>query len=127
MPPESCHGYLSPKPFRPTCASSASARSLNSPFFFERYSLPERRNDLQRQHHVVADLQPRQQRRILERDADAHRLRAKLAPRDVNIAAGLRDQAADQLQDRRLAAAGRADQRDEIALARSAGSFHPAR
>ena len=79
--------------------------------------LPERRHDLQRQHHVVADRQPRQHRGVLERDADADRLGAELAPRHIDVAARRRDQPADELQDRRLAAAGRADQRDEIALA----------
>ena len=81
--------------------------------------LPERRHDLQRQHHVVADRQPRQQRRILERHADAHRLGADFAARDIDIAAGRLDQPGDELEDRGLAAARRADQRDEIAAVRS--------
>jgi hypothetical protein len=41
MPPESCQGYLSPKPARPTWASSASARSRNSPL---RLALNRERN-----------------------------------------------------------------------------------
>ena len=117
MPPESCQGYLSPKPASPTCASSASTRSRNSVLRLAPILLPERRHDLQRQHHVVADRQPRQQRRVLERHADAHRLGADLAARDIDIAARRCDQPGHQLEDGRLAAAGRADQRDEIALA----------
>ena len=70
--------------------------------------LAERRHDLQRQHDVVADRQPRQQRRVLKGHADANRLRAHLTPCDEDVAARRPDQVADHLQDRRLAAAARA-------------------
>ncbi len=48
---------------------------------------PTRRNDLQRQHYVLTNSQPRQQRRILKRHADANILRADLASRDEDVAA----------------------------------------
>ena len=74
MPPESCHGKRRPKPFRPTCSSSALALSRNT----VRLSFAELRaiglDDLQRQHDVLLDRQPRQHGRVLERHADPQRL-----------------------------------------------------
>ena len=78
--------------------------------------LPKRRHDLQRQHDVVAHRQPRQHGRVLERHADAHRLGADLAAGDIDVAGARVDQPGHELEDGRLAAAGRTDQRDEIAL-----------
>ena len=81
MPPESCQGYLLLKPASPTCASSASISVAEFAFALGAILLTERRHDLQRQHHVVEQREPRQQRRVLERHADAHRLRADLRGR----------------------------------------------
>ena len=76
----------------------------------------KRRHDLQRHHDVVAHRQPRQHGRVLERHADPHRLGADLAAGDVDIAGRRLEQTGHQLEDGGLAAAGRADQRDEVAL-----------
>ena len=76
----------------------------------------ERRNDLERQHDVVEERQPWQQRRILERHPDAHRLGAHLAAGDIDVAGRRADQSGDELEDGRLAAARGPDKRDEIAL-----------
>src|SRR6476659_126809 len=68
--------------------------------------------DLERQHDILADREPRQQRRVLKRQADTPVCRAAFATGDEHVAGGRRNKPADELEDRRLAAARRADQGD---------------
>ena len=74
-------------------------------------------HDLGRQHDVGQHRTPRQEGRTLEHDGD-------VAPRlgdhrivDQHLAGGGRQEAGDEAQKRRLAAAGPADDGDELALA----------
>ena len=89
--------------------------------------LLERRHDLERHHHVVADVQPRQQRRVLERHADPRALGAHLAPRHEHVAFGGVKRAGDEFENGRLAAAGRSDQGYEFAMADAQGGFRQRR
>ena len=61
-------------------------------------------------------LEPRQHSGVLESHADLYRLGGDLAPADDDDAGARREQSADELQNRRLAASRRADQRHELAL-----------
>ena len=109
MPPESCHGRLDSNPTSSTSSSISRTRSLR------RSRLqPEH---LERERDVPGDGAPVVQHRVLEHDAvvvvepcpmrrlpvHEHRPRARL------------DEVADDAQQRRLAAAGGADQGDELA------------
>ena len=69
----------------------------------------------QDQADVVAHAQPRHQTRRLEHVADRRRLGRGLAG-DANVALEIRVQSADHFQQRRLAAARRPDDADELAL-----------
>ena len=116
MPPDSCQGYLSPKPASPTCASSASMRSRNSVLRLARYSCRNGAHDLKRQHHVVAQSSATAAASGSGMPCRRERARRRLRGRQRARPARRRDQPGHQLEDRRLAAAGRADQRDEVAL-----------
>ncbi len=72
-------------------------------------------DDLERQHDVLADRQPGQHGRVLERHADPHLFSTDLTPGHENDTLGRAQKARDQFEDGRLAAAGRADHGDEIA------------
>ncbi len=87
MPPESCQGYLSLKPFEPDLRQQRFDPVDELGLALGPVLLAERRHDLERQHHVLAQLEPRQQRRVLERHADPDRLGADLAPADEHVAA----------------------------------------
>ncbi len=96
-------------------------------FALFRECLLEGRHDLERQHDVVADVQPRQQGRVLERHADPHMVGADLAAGDEHMALRGIQRSRDQLEDRRLAAAGRTDQRDELAMRDAQGGLRQRR
>ena len=74
----------------------------------------------QRQHHVLQRVRPRHQRRVLEHEAEiglrlaARRMRRG---RPVDRAGARRAEARDDAQQGRLAAAGRPEQADELAVA----------
>ena len=108
MPPDSCAGLAFSKPFRPTSSIISSHVGL----------VDRAPGDLERQADVRQHAAPRQQRGVLERDAELVRLaqlRRRLAV-DADRAAGRRLEAGEDAQDRRLAAARRAEQREERAL-----------
>ena len=74
-------------------------------------------HELQRQAHIRGHRRPGHQRRLLEHEADA-RVPASgcgLGPRPRDLSAGRLAQARDDAQRRGLAAAGRAEQRHELA------------
>src|SRR5262249_48595316 len=60
---------------------------------------------------------------VLERHADPDRFGADLAAGDEDVAARCVDQAGDELEDRRLAAARWPDQRDEVAFLDAQAGF----
>ena len=109
MPPESCHGWWSPKP----CSSTRS--SISSTRCFRSGAVPA--EHLERQRDVLRDRAPVEEHGVLEDDAVVV-VGARLAapacrsPRPCPRSAR---QVADQAQQRRLAAAGRPDQRHELA------------
>ena len=72
--------------------------------------------DFRRQQHVVDDAAPFQQQRLLEHHADVARRIERLRGRaDPHVAGLVGMQAGEDFQQRGLAAAGRADQRDQLA------------
>ena len=78
-----------------------------------RHRQPE---DFRRQQHVVDHAPPFQQQRLLEHHADVARRIERLRRRsDPHLAGVVRMQAGEDLQQRGLAAARRADQRDQLA------------
>ena len=99
MPPDSSKGRLVAKPSRCTERSSASARS--------RRSLAADAPQPQRQLDVGAHGEPREQRRLLEHEGDA-------AP-GVDGAGRRLVEPGDEVEQRALAAARRADEADELA------------
>ena len=109
IPPESCHGWWSPKPVSSTRSSISFTRAAR------RRLVPA--EHLERQRDVLRDGPPVEQHGVLEDDpvvaVDA-RLRRRLAV-DRDRAGGRLDEVADHAEERRLAAPGRADQRDELA------------
>ena len=101
-------GQLLLEPFEP---DQLQQRLRPRQIFFARQPL-----HVDRQHHVGQDVAPWQQQRVLEHDADiAVRLRHLLAL-DQDLAGRRREQPGDHLQQRGLAAAGRADHDEELAL-----------
>jgi hypothetical protein len=81
-------------------------------------ALGERKpEDFGRQQHVVENAPPFQQQRLLEHHADVARRIERLRRRaDANLARLVGVQAGQDFQQRRLSAAGRADQRDQLAV-----------
>ena len=75
-----------------------------------------RLDDLKRQQHVVERSAPRQQGRVLERHADDLERRRDLVIGNDDAALGWPVEPSDELEQRRFAAAGRADHGDELAL-----------
>jgi hypothetical protein len=69
-----------------------------------------------RHQHVVDDVPPRQQQRILEHDADIAMGFGDLVAVDVDFAGCRRKKARDQFEQRGLAAAGWADHDEELAV-----------
>ena len=109
MPPESCHGYLFSKPSRPTISSSACAfGEIAAPVGSLRISICSMT--------LSSTRAPGEQHRALEHDADVRRAgrRPRLPPSAI-APGGSRQQTGDHLQQRRLAAARRADDRQELA------------
>ncbi len=110
MPPESSRGKASAKSARPDAGQRligprARLRLRNA-------------GEPQRQPHVLAHAGPGHQRRLLEHEADAvTRQHIALVARHPHDAGRWRAELCDQAQRRRLAATGRAQQRDELALA----------
>jgi hypothetical protein len=78
--------------------------------------LPVEAQHLYRQHHVVEDVPPRQQDGILEDDADVAAGAVDGPPAQVHAAGGARQEAGQDLEERGLAAARLAHDRDELAL-----------
>ena len=107
---------------RPCRAASRRARGIRS--FLERKLRAVRLDDLQRQHDVVEHRAPGQQVGVLERHArDLHGPFHRLAV-DLHDALGGLHEAGDELHQRGLAAARRADHGGEFALADvDAGAF----
>ena len=108
MPPDSSYGLRLSNPSSPASERSSSARTRSAPLV--------ELQDLGRQQHVLDHVPPRQQRGALEHQAD-------VAPRCVDacavhahLAGARRQQARDDPEQRRLAAAGAPDERDELAL-----------
>jgi hypothetical protein len=108
MPPDSSRGILSPKPPSPTRSRSVSIRSLR------RGACPA---DLERQLDVLADRPPGQQIGLLEHHADARVRTGDPLLAKGDGARGELVQSGQRPQQRGLATAGRADDRDELALA----------
>ncbi len=111
MPPESCQGNLRSKPERLTSSRYRSMRA--------RRSLGVEAHDLERQHDVALDGPPRIERGRLE-DVAVVALQARLARGDAVDQDRPRRrpfEVGDDAQQRGLAAAGRADERDEVAFA----------
>ena len=109
MPPDSSRGIFALEAHEPDQLEEALARS--------ELSGRNRFIMLERKQHVVEHARPRQQRRRLEDDAG---LGARLAHRlavDRDAARGRRDEAGDEPQQRRLAAARRPDEADELVAA----------
>jgi hypothetical protein len=75
----------------------------------------ERWYDLERQHHIVANRHPGQQRCALKRHAHPNRLGTQFAPAKKDVACGRPQQLADKLQDGRFPTAGGSDKGQEIA------------
>jgi hypothetical protein len=73
---------------------------------------------LHRQLDVLLDRVPRKQRRLLEDERELLDRALRRHAVDDDLAAGDGIEPGDELQDRRLAAAARADQRDEVAALR---------
>mmetsp|Transcript_11774 Transcript_11774/g.27607 ORF Transcript_11774/g.27607 Transcript_11774/m.27607 type:complete len:203 (+) Transcript_11774:845-1453(+) len=79
-----------------------------------RRALPAAEDGLDRQQHVVQAAQPRQQRVVLEHNRTLGAGRGDLAAVANQRAAGGLQQPGDEVEQRRLAAAGMADQRGEL-------------
>ena len=108
-PPDSMDGYFRVSPARPTSASSSSARA-------RRRSLsPRAEAQLRAEQHVVERGAPGHQPRRLEHEGDLRPGVLRRTPVDGDAAGVDIEQAADQPQRRRLAAAGRAQDADELA------------
>src|SRR5262249_21048240 len=71
---------------------------------------------LRTEHHVLHDRQPRKQRRLLEYDGAARRWRQDFLAGDTNAAAGRMVESGHHVEERGLAAAGRTQDGDELAL-----------
>ena len=116
-PPDSSPGLCSRRWPRPTDSSSAFAVAGARPATgvpFEQH----------RQHHVlergefgqqVVELVDEAERAVAQRAARGVRQRAHLLAGDVDLARGRRVEAAEQVQQRALAGAGRAEDRDGLA------------
>ena len=113
MPPESSRGNCRAKPASPT-SSSAAATSRSA-------RRARRRREIERQPDVRVDARPRHQRRRLEHES-RDGVRDRRSPRNRRPTSGAspcvrREQARDQIEQRRLAAARGPEQRDELAAA----------
>ena len=116
-PPESCEGSRSSRPARPTCAIAARVRSRRSGGLDA--------GQLQRVGDVVEDAHVRPDRVVLEHDAEPRSFGGTTLPgrgvgdalvADANRAGIGRLEAGDQPQQHGLAAAGRAEQREALAV-----------
>ena len=113
MPPDSWCGYFVSNPVRPTTRISSSMLAPAS-----RGAPPRLATRSRKQPDVAGDLEPRHQVRLLEHEADAAGMAqaARWRAADRDCAARRRHQVGDDLEERALAAAGGADQRDERAV-----------
>ena len=109
MPPESSCGYADSLPFRPDQLEQLARRRLGAAGAAHRH--------LQRQLDVGQRRAPGQERRILEHEADVAAQARGLGrgAEDADLAVVGRDQVGDDAQEGRLAAARRAEQRQELA------------
>ena len=115
MPPDSCHGYFSPKLSRPTRFSSA-VRLLPVARALAPKLMAMRLDDLERQHDVRERRAPRQQRGILKGHADDFQGAVYLLAGNFDAAGARPPQPGHELHQRRLAAAGRSDHGNELPL-----------
>ena len=108
MPPDNSRGKRLSNPPSPTRLMRSIARGA-------RFGLVEP-EDFGRQQDVVEHRAPLQQHGLLEHDADVAGRAQERRAVEQQLAARRPDERADQLEQGRFSAAGRADQRDEFVL-----------